>query len=196
MEIILSKKTLYCISKIVTPESLVYINKIGELKGKQSAYTNLRSEYLTKLQINAIIDNTLSSNSIDGLTINNKRFKELFEELKPPSNNIESEIVRYIKVINLINSHSETLKLSPELILQFHRNIFRYKPDQGGNWRTDDILQPDLLSKEFSIYPDAKDIPECINFFLNRSIVWVYTEFWTSFNLFSNEDFSFYFFER
>lgn len=132
----LSNNKLKNINEVITNQSLFYIQKIGEFKGKQVIYSNQQPEYLTKLQLTAFEDNTVSSNSIDGITISQKRFKELFEETSSPVNDRESEITRYVKVLNLINSHFDSVTLSSEVLLQFHRNLFRYKPEQGGNWKT------------------------------------------------------------
>lgn len=132
----LNKKLLLNLTQTLTPQSVILIQKIAELKGRQNIYANQQPEYLNKLQLNAFIENTINSNYIDGLTINYKRFIELFEELYNPESENESELLRYIKVVNLINSRYETIELQPELILQFHRNIFRYKPDQGGLWKS------------------------------------------------------------
>ena len=131
----LSKEKLENITNLITPKCLVYLQKIGELKGKQVLYSNQQPEYLNKLQIDTIIENAISSNAIDNLNISQKRFLELFEEFQDPENDKESEIIRYVKVINLINSHYEALNLSDELLLQFHRNIFGYQQGQGGIWK-------------------------------------------------------------
>lgn len=135
MAYILSKTKQQNINEIITPQSLFYIQKIGEFKGKQVIYSNQQPEYLTKLQLTAITENTIASNNIDGLSISSKRFKELFEETASPVTSSESEITRYVKVLNLINSHFESITLSSEILLQFHRNLFRYKPEQGGSWK-------------------------------------------------------------
>ncbi|MGD9581814.1 MAG: Fic family protein [Vampirovibrionia bacterium] len=125
------------LNNLITGQSLFYIHKIGEFKGKQIIYNNQQPEYLNKLQLSAITDNAIASNSIDNISISSKRFKELFEEISSPENSVESEVIRYVKVLNLINSHYESITISPEIMLQFHRNLFRYKPEQGGNWKTE-----------------------------------------------------------
>jgi Fic family protein len=138
----LTKEKLYNVADTITPASLYFLQKIGEYKGKQILYTNQQPEYLDKLQIDAIIENTVYSNAIDNIHIKHNEFIELFEEQREPETDVEAEIIRYVKVQYLINSHYESLEISPELLLQFHRNLFRYKEDQGGKWKPlDNILE-------------------------------------------------------
>ena len=140
-----SKKILLNIANTITPNALFLLKNISELKGKQSVYQNQHNEYLNKLQIDAIINNTLSSNYIDGLIIDNKSFIELFEELIEPSNDLQSEMIRYVKVLNTINSHYENIDVNPELFLQFHRNLFGYKENYGGYWRSNSEINDNYL---------------------------------------------------
>jgi len=138
----LSKEKLHNLNEIITPVSLVFLKKIGEYKGKQILYSNQQQEHLDKLQMNALIDNTLASNNIDNINIKYNEFMCLFEGMKEPDNNIESETIRYLKVLNLINSHFDSVELSSDLVLQFHKNLFGYKPDQGGKWKPlDNIIE-------------------------------------------------------
>jgi len=118
----LSKEKLHNLNEIITPVSLVFLKKIGEYKGKQILYSNQQQEHLDKLQMNALIDNTLASNNIDNINIKYNEFMCLFEGMKEPDNNIESETIRYLKVLNLINSHFDSVELSSDLVLQFQKN--------------------------------------------------------------------------
>lgn len=162
----LSKEKLHNLLESITPMSLKFIQKVGEFKGKQILLSNQQPEYLNKLQINAIINNTLASNAIDGINIRHERFIKLFEEIEQPSNEQESEVIRYIKNINLINSHYETLELSADLIIQLHKNLFGYKIGQGGKWRQQDFIGEkvnDDISSMFTLEPvNADNIPELI----------------------------------
>lgn len=133
---------LNTVSEVITPLSLTLLQKIGEYKGRQILYSNQQDDYLNNLQIEAIINNTIYSNAIDGINIEVERFYELYEDLSDPANDIESEIVRYIKVLNIINWNYESLEVCPELILDFHKNLFRYKAEKGGKWKPlDNIIE-------------------------------------------------------
>lgn len=142
------KEYLLNTANTITPTSLVLIKDIAELKGRLSHYLNQQNEYLNKLQLDTIINNTMASNYIDGLLIDNKTFTELFQELIEPSNDLQCEFLRYVKVLNTINNHYENLDLTPETILQFHRNLFAYKEDNGGYWRTTDQVVDNFISNQ------------------------------------------------
>jgi Fic family protein len=145
----IEKDKLFKLAEVITPVSLLFLQKIGEYKGRQLIYSNQQIDYLNRLQIEAIKDNTFASNKIDGIEIDKKLFNELFEEVTDPNTSVESEIIRYVKVLNLINSHYETLEVTPDLILQFHRNLFRYKPGHGGKWKPlDNVIEHNVDNGE------------------------------------------------
>lgn len=61
-------------------------------------------------------------------------------EKTTPQNRTEQEIVGYRDVLNLIHSHAQEMRLSPNLLLQFHRDLFRYTSVEGGRWKMNDNM--------------------------------------------------------
>lgn len=182
----LKSKVLKDLNKSLTPTAVILLQKIGEFRGKQVLYPSQQAEKLDKMQIESIITNTVASNAIDGIEIPHSTFMDLFEEVKVPEDEIESELSRYVKVLNLIQFHFETLDVSPETILQFHRNLFRYKENQGGRWKPlDNVLDrssrdgerlnvfipisaqetPDFMKElclDYNLYIDDQEIPDLV----------------------------------
>lgn len=166
MNTTLTKEKLLNLNDCITPMSLVYLSKIGEHKGRQLLYSNQQQELLDKLQIETIVENTIASNAIDGLKIDYDSFMEIFEGYREPSDDNESEISRYVKVLNLIYSHFEMLEITPDIFLQFHRNLFRYKTGQGGKWKSlDNIIErqnDDGTSRVAFVPVSAEKTPDAI----------------------------------
>jgi len=71
------------------------IAEINECKGKQDLYKQQSPQILDALKQVAIIQSTESSNAIENITIETKRFKAIMAEKTAPRNRPEGEIAGY-----------------------------------------------------------------------------------------------------
>ena len=123
------------------------IGKINEYKGKQNLYLDQSPQILEKLKEVAIVQSTKSSNSIEGIVITDKRLKKLMREEITPSDRSEGEIAGYKNVLNTIHTSYDSIPVNSNIILQLHRNLYKFVSAEGGKWKNQDNVieevQPD-----------------------------------------------------
>ncbi len=123
----------------VDNELLKVVREIGEFRGKEDLFKQQSPQTLETLIQNAIIQSTESSNRIEGIEAESpERLKALMSKKSRPKNRPEQEIAGYRDVLNLVHhSHSE-MYLNSNLVLQFHRDLFKYSTMKGGHWKVAD----------------------------------------------------------
>lgn len=107
-------------------ETLTYLAKIHEHKGKQDLYIRQKPAELNKLTEIAKIQSTESSNKIEGICTTSTRMKELFTEKTTPRNRDESEIIGYRDVLNTIHDSHDYIPVEQRYILQLHRDLMKH----------------------------------------------------------------------
>jgi len=127
------------LTKLQVPMGLVrLISLINQYKGKQDLFKQQSPQVLDALKQVAVIQSTEASNAIEGITIQAKRLKELMAEKTVPRNRPESEIAGYRDVLATIHASYEAISFSPGVIRQFHRDLYKFTPIQGGTWKPAD----------------------------------------------------------
>lgn len=121
------------------------VSVINEYKGKQELYRQQSPQVLDTLKEVSIIQSTESSNRIEGIYTSNKRLKEILEDKSVPQNRSESEIAGYRDVLNTIHSSYEAIPINSNIILQLHRDMYKYSPGRGGMWKTQDNVIEEVL---------------------------------------------------
>ncbi len=113
---------------------------IGEGKGRQALFRERAPDALENLRQVAIIESTESSNRLEGVTVPHAALLRLVRENADPvaGNRGEGEIAGYRNVLNLIHERHGDMALSPNLLLQLHRDLFKYAGGSGGRWKTVD----------------------------------------------------------
>ncbi len=111
------------------------IGRIREYKGMEGLYRQQQPQVLHNLWQNALIQSTESSNRIEGITVPLARIKALVEQKTMPNNRSEQEILGYRDVLNMIHINHADIDLTSNIILQLHRDMFRYLPSGGGSWK-------------------------------------------------------------
>ena len=111
------------------------VRTLGEFKGKEELFRRQMPQALETLRQVAIIQSTESSNRIEGVTASPERIRALIAEKTTPRNRSEQEISGYRDVLNTIHANYEAMPLSPGLILQLHRDLFKYSDRPGGAWK-------------------------------------------------------------
>ncbi len=124
---------------LITQNLLRSVRLLGEYKGKQDLYIKQIPQALETLRQVAIIQSTESSNRIEGITAPLARIKAIVAEKTTPQNRSEQEIAGYRDVLNTIHANWEAIPFSNNIILQFHRDLFRYSAaGDAGRWKSVD----------------------------------------------------------
>jgi Fic family protein len=119
------------------PQNLLRtIRLLGEYKGKEEVFRQQSPQVLETLRQNAIIQSTESSNRIEGVVASHDRIVKLVQKKVKPANRSEQEIAGYRDVLNTIHANHANMSFSVNLILQMHRDLLKFTPDQGGRWKT------------------------------------------------------------
>ena len=120
-------------------ELLKVVREIGEYRGKEDLFRQQSPQTLDTLVQNAIIQSTESSNRIEGIEAESpERLKALMKKGTRPKNRSEQEIAGYRDVLNLIHHSHEEMHLNSNLVLQLHRDLFKFSTMHGGSWKKTD----------------------------------------------------------
>ncbi len=122
----------------ITQSLLKTIRTLGEYKGKEDLYRQQSPQVIETLKKNAIIQSAESSNRIEGVVAEPKRLKALMERKTTPSDRSEQEIAGYRDVLDTIHSSYRDISFTPNVVLQLHRDLFKYTPETGGHWKNAD----------------------------------------------------------
>jgi Fic family protein len=127
----------------ITQGVLQTIRLLGEYKGKEALYKTQNPQGLETLRTAAVIQSTESSNRIEGVVASLKRIQALVAKKTTPKNRSEQEIAGYRDALNTIHANAYHMPFSPNLVLQLHRDLYRYAATQGGMWKPvdNDITQ-------------------------------------------------------
>ena len=118
------EKTL---SKLMTPQIMHALGNVREHRGKQNLYIATRPDVLEKLCEVAKIQSTSASNRIENISTTDKRLRDLMKQKVEPRNSDEREIAGYRYVLELIHDCHNEIHVSSGVILQFHRDLYRYQ---------------------------------------------------------------------
>ena len=131
-----SFKNGYLDNLLISPSLLSTVRKLGEYHGKEALYQNQAPQILTSLKQSAVIQSAESSNRIEGVVIpDNKRLKEIVERKTLPSTRSEQEIAGYRDVLDTIHTSHNDIPFTPNIVLQFHRDLFHLTTEDGGCWK-------------------------------------------------------------
>ncbi|MEK6373956.1 MAG: Fic family protein [Acidobacteriota bacterium] len=111
------------------------LTAIYEFKGKEKLYQVQAPELLAALQSSAIIESTESSNRIEGVVASPERVRQIVGKGAAPSNRSEAEIAGYRDVLGQIHASNQFIPITPNVILQLHRDMFKYTPARAGMWK-------------------------------------------------------------
>jgi Fic family protein len=133
-----------------TPAShglVMAVRTLGEFRGRQMLYAEQSPEILETLRRVAMVQSTESSNRIEGITVTPGRIEGLVGRKSRPRDRSEQEVAGYRDVLTAIHVNHERLPFSAGLIRNWHRALYRYTGERGGNWKAKDNaileVQPD-----------------------------------------------------
>ncbi len=114
---------------------LAQLTAVYEYKGKQALYETQAPEVLTALRAAAIIESTESSNRIEGIVATPARVREIVAGGADPVTRPESEIAGYRDVLSTIHASFPDIPITPNAILQLHRDLYRFTAERSGQWK-------------------------------------------------------------
>ena len=113
-------------------ETIGMISKIYEHKGRQQLFLTQQPQKLETLVEIAKIQSIESSNKIEGISTTQTRIRQICMEKTTPKNRSEKEISGYRDVLNSIHENFPYIKITPSIILQFHRDLYKYSNSSFG----------------------------------------------------------------
>ena len=112
--------------KLLTPEIVKKLTLINEYKGEQRLFIETHKDELNELMEIAKVQSTEASNKIEGISTADDRLKNLVQAKTTPRNRDESEIAGYRDVLNTIHESHDYIDVSPNHILQLHRDLLKH----------------------------------------------------------------------
>ncbi len=125
-----------------------YLADVAETHGKQELFTRQSPQILKVLREHAMIESAVSSNRIEGVTIDEKRVATVIFGKPPLKDRDEEEVRGYRDALNLIHQEGKSLPVSEETMLRFHR-LCRGEIWDAGKYKEKD---GDIIEK----YPDGR----------------------------------------
>lgn len=124
-------------SRVLTNNIINLVSSIHEYKGKQTLYIEANHDILTSLLNIAKIQSTESSNKIEGINATDDRINALVKDKVKPKNRNEEEIAGYRDVLELIHENYENMDITPNVLLQMHKYLYKYSAKNiGGKFKT------------------------------------------------------------
>ncbi len=105
-----------------------YLADLGEALGRQQLYTRQAPQRLRALREHALIESAVSSNRIEGVTVDKSRVRTLILGKSLLRDRDEEEVRGYRDALQLIHSQAAKLPLSETVIRKLHRMA------RGGIW--------------------------------------------------------------
>lgn len=122
----------------VTQNILRTVRLLGEFRGREELFQQQTLQVLETLKQVAVIQSTESSNRIEGITASAERVRELVGKRVKPRDRSEQQIAGYRDVLNTIHANHANIPFTNGVILQFHRDLYRYAETSGGKWKSTD----------------------------------------------------------
>ncbi|MBC8141510.1 MAG: Fic family protein [Armatimonadetes bacterium] len=129
----------YLENRKITHNLLQTVHNLGEYQGRYASYEKLTPHLLEKLREIARTESVKASNRLEGITTPLPRFNALMSKGINPANRSEQEIVGYRDVLAMIHTNYEHIPVTPNYILQLHRDLYASTSDSsGGEWKRTD----------------------------------------------------------
>lgn len=122
------------------------VRRLGEYQGKHELFAQQAPQILDTLQESARVESVEASNRIEGVVASPDRLQEIVAKGGAPANRSEEEIAGYRDVLATIHTSYEHIPVTPNVILQLHRDLYTFSEGGiGGEWkRTDNEIAETL----------------------------------------------------
>ena len=126
-----------------------YLADLAEARGKQELFTKQSPQKLRVLREHALIESAVSSNRIEGVTVDEKRIATIVFGRSLLRDRDEEEVRGYRDALNLIHQRASELPVSEETIRKLHGL------SKGGIWDSGRYKEKDgdIIEK----YPDGRE---------------------------------------
>ena len=105
----------------ISPATAWYLTDLGEFRGKQELYTRQSPQRLKALREHALIESAVSSNRIEGVSVEPSRVRDVLVSPKPLFRDRDEEEVRgYRDALTWIHQDAQLIPVSNETIQQLH----------------------------------------------------------------------------
>src|SRR5256712_12135746 len=108
---------------------------LGEARGKQELFTRQSPQRLKVLREHALIESAVSSNRIEGVTVDQDRVRPVVMGKARLRDRDEEELRGYRDALRIIHDRHAKLRISEKTIRELHR-LSRGKLGDSGNYRT------------------------------------------------------------
>ena len=126
-----------------------YLADLGEARGKAGTLHKAVPQKLKVLRENAMIESAVSSNRIEGVTVDQARIRTVIFGKSPSRDRDEEEVRGYRDALKLIHEQGAKLHVSEETILNLHR-LCRGEIWDAGKYKEKD---GDIIER----YPDGRE---------------------------------------
>ena len=124
--------------ELLVPGIVNLLTQIHEYRGKQALFIETRPDVLNNLVQLAKIQSTDASNKIEGIYTTDERLELLVRDKTRPTNRNEQEIAGYRDVLATIHENYDYIPPKPGMILQLHRDLYKYSGLDGGHYKIND----------------------------------------------------------
>jgi len=135
--------------EIVPATTAWYLADLGEARGKQELFTKQSPQKLKVLREHALIESAVSSNRIEGVTVDQARVATVIFGKSLLRDRDEEEVRGYRDALNLIHEQGAELSVSEETIKMLHR-LTRGDIWDAGKYKD---KNSDIIEK----YPDGRE---------------------------------------
>lgn len=113
---------------LMSPEVVLKVSKIDELKGLWRGGIAINPQILGKLKKSIIITSTGSSTRIEGSKMTDEDVEKFLKAIKinPPENRDEEEVAGYANLLGRVFDNWNKIKLGESIVLQFHEILLHY----------------------------------------------------------------------
>jgi Fic family protein len=124
---------------LLTPRIVSLLTELHEHKVRMQVFANTRPEQVEKLLDLAKVQSIDASNRIEGIFTSDSRLKAIAMNKSKPRSRNEEEIAGYRDVLAIIHESNEFIPVSPNIIVQFHRDLYKYTAcSHGGRFKDSD----------------------------------------------------------
>lgn len=153
--------------ELLTPAIVNLLTQIHEFRGRQALFMDAKQDVLDNLMELAKIQSTDASNRIEGIYTADERLELLVRDKTRPTNRNEQEIAGYRDVLALIHENYDYIPPKPGMILQLHRDLYKFSGLEGGHYKVNDNAITEVLptgEKRVRFQPvPAWETPACVD---------------------------------
>lgn len=135
--------------KTVSAATSWYLADLGEAKGRQELFTRQAPQKLRTLREHALIESAVSSNRIEGVTVDPRRVKAVVLGKELLHDRDEEEVRGYRQALDLVHREGANLPVSEETIRELHR-LIRGGAGDAGRYKEKDS---DIIER----FPDGRE---------------------------------------